>query len=85
MPTPETELPVLDPAELLLKQKELSLLRAKLALVKAHGLAFYRPHEKQHEFHKSAAKRRGVFAGNRIRCATHILTADNDGTRVKRG
>ena len=26
----------------------------------------------------------GIFAGQRIRCETHILTADNDGTRVKR-
>jgi homoserine kinase len=26
----------------------------------------------------------GVFARNRIRCVTHILQADNDGTRVKR-
>jgi len=26
----------------------------------------------------------GNFAGQRIRCETHILTADNDGTRVKR-
>jgi len=26
----------------------------------------------------------GVFTDQRIRCETHILTADNDGTRVKR-
>ncbi len=26
----------------------------------------------------------GIFARQRIRCDTHILTADNDGTRVKR-
>ena len=26
-----------------------------------------------------------VFAAQSIRCATHILVADNDGTRVKRG
>ena len=66
MATPETETLSVDPAELLLKHRELALLRSKLALVKSHGLAFYRPHEKQHEFHKSMAKRRGVFAGNRF-------------------
>lgn len=55
-----------DPSEILLKQKELALLRAKLALIKNHGLAFYRPHEKQHDFHSSSAKRRGLFAGNRF-------------------
>lgn len=49
-----------------LKQREVTLLRAKLALIKNHGLAFYRPHEKQHLYHQSAAKRRGVFAGNRF-------------------
>ena len=54
-----------DPHQVLLKQKELELLRTKLLLVKDHGLAFYRPHEKQHEFHKSNCKRRGFFAGNR--------------------
>jgi hypothetical protein len=27
----------------------------------------------------------GVFAHEDIRCTTHILVADNDGTRVKRG
>jgi hypothetical protein len=66
MPTLETEIVTADPTELLLKQRELALLRSKLALVKSNGLAFYRPHEKQHEFHKSSAKRRGVFAGNRF-------------------
>lgn len=55
-----------DPYELLLKAKELELLKAKLQLSKDNGLAFYRPHEKQHEFHCSMAKRRGVFAGNRF-------------------
>lgn len=59
----ETE--VADPSEILLKQRELELLRAKLQLVRDNGLEFYRPHEKQHEFHSSAAKRRGFFAGNR--------------------
>lgn len=67
--------PVADPAKgdstepdhvaVALKQRELELLRAKLELIKQNGIAFYRPHEKQHEFHKSAAKRRGFFAGNR--------------------
>ena len=27
----------------------------------------------------------GVFTRDRIPCETHILVADNDGTRVKRG
>lgn len=50
----------------LLKQRQLLALRAKLAAIEADGLAAYRPHEKQHDFHRSAAKRRGVFAGNRF-------------------
>lgn len=54
-----------NPARLMLLQRELELLRKKLNLIKAHGLDYYRPHEKQHEFHKSSAKRRGFFAGNR--------------------
>jgi hypothetical protein len=54
-----------DPGRVLLMQRELELLRAKLTLIKDHGLDYYRPHEKQHEFHSSAAKRRGFFAGNR--------------------
>jgi hypothetical protein len=51
--------------DVLLKQRELLLLREKLKLIKEHGLDFYRPHEKQHLFHKSSAKRRAFFAGNR--------------------
>ncbi len=52
--------------ELALKQRELILLRAKAALIKNHGIEFYRPSEKQHLFHIANAKRRGVFAGNRF-------------------
>lgn len=48
-----------------LRQRELELLRSKLEMVENHGLAFYRPHEKQHAFHCSMAKERGFFAGNR--------------------
>lgn len=55
----------IDPGIVLLKQRELDLLRQKLQLVKDHGLDYYRPHEKQHEFHQSSCKRRGFFAGNR--------------------
>ena len=55
----------IDPGLVLLKQRELELLRSKLALIKDHGLDYYRPHEKQHQFHQSSAKRRGFFAGNR--------------------
>ena len=54
-----------DPGLILLRQRELELLRAKLLLIKEHGISYYRPHEKQHEFHSSAAKRRGFFSGNR--------------------
>ena len=54
-----------DPGRVLLLQRELTLLRAKLTTIKNFGLDYYRPHEKQHEFHSSAAKRRGFFAGNR--------------------
>ncbi len=54
-----------DPAVALLKARELELLRAKIALIKSNGLAYYRPHEKQHLFHSSVEKRRGFFAGNR--------------------
>lgn len=59
-------LPLDEHSTLLLKQRELELLKARLALVKDHGLAFYRPHEKQHLYHSSPAKRRGLFAGNRF-------------------
>lgn len=57
--------PTTDAYEIFLKQRELQILREKLALVKNAGIDFYRPHEKQHEFHSSCAKRRGFFAGNR--------------------
>lgn len=60
----ETDAPV-DLDLVRLKQRELTLLRQRLALVKDHGLAFYRPHEKQHAFHSATAKERGFFAGNR--------------------
>lgn len=55
-----------DREQAILKQRELELLRAKLTLVKENGLEFYRPHEKQHEFHACPDKRRGLFAGNRF-------------------
>lgn len=60
------ELPASEYDVLLAKQRELVLLREKLALIKENGLAYYRPSEKQHEFHVSMAKDRGVFAGNRF-------------------
>jgi hypothetical protein len=55
-----------DPQLILLKQRELEILRQKLALVRENGLEFYRPSEKQHEFHISQCKERGLFAGNRF-------------------
>lgn len=68
----ETDIPEiadLPPSEdelLALKQRELILLRQRYALMREDGLAFYRPSEKQHEFHSSPAKERGLFAGNRF-------------------
>ena len=41
------------------------LKRELLAKAKDCGIAFYRPHWKQHLFHTSPHKRRGFFAGNR--------------------
>ena len=56
-----------DPDLLLLKRKQAELLRKKLALVKASGLAFYRPHPKQDAFHRAGINfnRRFLRAGNR--------------------
>lgn len=56
-----------DPDLLLLKRKQAQLLRKKLDLVKASGLAFYRPHPKQDSFHRAGItyNRRFLRAGNR--------------------
>jgi len=54
------------PQVLLLKQQKLRLLEEKLRAVRQDGLPFYRPHPKQDLFHRSVARRRGVFTGNRF-------------------
>lgn len=53
-----------DTVELL--QRQLVVQRRLLELNKTHGIAFYRPHWYQHLFHSAKAKRRGLFAGNRL-------------------
>jgi hypothetical protein len=54
-------------AELLLnKQAQLRLQQRKIDALRRDGLPFYRPHPKQDRFHRSLAKRRGVFTGNRF-------------------
>lgn len=52
-----------DTVELL--QETLAAQQRLLTLARDNGLAFYRPHAKQHEFHSAPNKRRGFFAGNR--------------------
>lgn len=47
-------------------QRSVEIDRLLLKMAKANGIAFYRPHWQQHLFHASAAKRRGLFAGNRF-------------------
>jgi len=54
------------PELILLKQQRVKLLTAKVAAIKNDGLAFYKPHPKQDHFHRSLAKRRGAFTGNRF-------------------
>lgn len=56
-----------DSTELLLvKRQRAALLSAKLAAVRNDGLPFYQPHAKQDLFHRSTARRRGAFTGNRF-------------------
>jgi len=49
-----------------LRKKRALLLRAKVDAIKRDALPWYRPHPKQDLFHRSTAKRRGVFTGNRF-------------------
>lgn len=58
--------PTVDPEILELLQEQNRIQRALLTLHKENGIAFYRPHWYQHLFHSSRAKRRGLFAGNRL-------------------
>ena len=50
----------------LLKRRRAELLKQKITAIKNDGLKYYKPHSKQDAFHRSTAKRRGVFAGNRF-------------------
>lgn len=47
-------------------QRSVEVDRLLLKLAKENGIAFYRPHWQQHQFHSSSRKRRGLFAGNRF-------------------
>jgi hypothetical protein len=49
-----------------LLQRQNAVQAALLRMAKSHGMAFYRPHWKQHLFHTAPQKRRGLFAGNRF-------------------
>ena len=50
-----------------LKKRELMLRKMRLELMRSHGIAYYRPHKKQDEFHRAFMfKRRMVRAGNRF-------------------
>ncbi len=51
--------------QVILLQDQVRTLRRIKQLSKENGLAFYRPHAKQDAFHRSTAKRRAYFAGNR--------------------
>lgn len=51
--------------QVVLLQEQVRTLRRIRELAKENGLAFYRPHAKQDAFHRSTAKRRAYFAGNR--------------------
>lgn len=51
--------------QVVLLQEQVRTLRRIRELAKENGLAFYRPHAKQDAFHRSTARRRAYFAGNR--------------------
>lgn len=51
--------------EIHLLQDKVRVLRRIRELMRENGLAFYQPHAKQDAFHRSTAKRRAYFAGNR--------------------
>ena len=50
----------------LIRRRKADLLRQRISAVKNDGLIYYQPHPKQELFHRSAVKRRGIFAGNRF-------------------
>lgn len=51
---------------ILVKRQLLAARTARVELIKRDGLPFYKPHPKQDQFHRSLAKRRGAFTGNRF-------------------
>lgn len=61
---------------LLLRQQKAALLRKKVDAIKRDALPHYRPHPKQDAFHRSPAKRRGAFTGNRFG-KSHMGTAED--------
>lgn len=50
----------------LIRRRKADLLKKRVTAIKNDGLPFYEPHPKQDAFHRSVAKRRGIFAGNRF-------------------
>src|SRR5881394_3356228 len=50
----------------LLRRRKADLLKQRVASIRNDGLPFYNPHPKQDAFHRSTAKRRAIFAGNRF-------------------
>lgn len=60
-----SDTPVLVDDSIELLQERVRLQREMLSLSKRCGIAFYRPHPKQDSFHRSIAKRRAMFMGNR--------------------
>ena len=79
----------LDPQEgIELLQESIRNKRRLIELAKQNGLAFYRPHAKQDQFHRAGEKRRGYFAGNRagkstVSCAETIAWALGERTWYK--
>jgi len=79
---------ILDPESIELLQDAVRTKRRLLELAKQNGLAFYRPHAKQDQFHRAGEKRRGYFAGNRagkstVSCAETLAWALGERTWYK--
>ncbi|MDE2103768.1 MAG: hypothetical protein KGL39_41405 [Patescibacteria group bacterium] len=55
-----------NPELILIKSQKARLLAAKVSAMREDGLPFYHPHKKQDIFHRSPARRRGAFTGNRF-------------------
>ncbi len=50
----------------LIRRRKADLLKQRVLAIRNDGLLYYNPHPKQASFHRSTAKRRGIFAGNRF-------------------